>query len=203
MTEDVVAQTAATYDHIAPAYARRTAIRSPAMLDWRDGFAAALPCHATVADLGCGPAEDSAQLAAAGLRVVGVDRSAGMLAIAAGRLPARVAQGDLRRLPLSTGALDGVWCAAALLHVPRVDVPAALAEMRRVLRLRGVLGLVTAMGEVERYEEVEYAAGRQRWFVYHQAGPLRELLTAAGFELIDERERPSNRRWLQLLARAQ
>lgn len=203
MTDDPVAETTASYDEIASAYAARTATPVPALRGWLNRFAAELRPAARVADLGCGPARDGAELTARGLCVVGVDRSAGMLAVASGRLAGRVVQGDLRRLPLAAGALAGAWSAAALLHVPRTDVPAALSELRRVLRPGGVLGLITAMGESEGYEEVDYAAGRQRWFVYHDAGALRQLLAGAGFELMDAAENRANRHWLQLLARAQ
>lgn len=196
-------RTTATYDEIAPAYAERTAALQPAVRDWLDRFAASLPAAAGVADLGCGPSRDGVELVDHGLRVVAMDRSAGMLAIAAERLPGRVIAGDLRRLPLGTGTLDGAWSAAALLHVPRADVPVALAEMRRVLAPGGVLGLVTAIGDTEGYEQVEYAARRQRWFVYHEPRALRQLVAAAGFEILAAVERTANRHWLQLLAKAQ
>ncbi len=204
MTDDPTAATAATYDEIAPAYAERTKSQPQALRGWLDRFAGAMPAGGTVADLGCGPARDGARLAARGLLAVGVDRSAGMLAVAAvDGLPGRVVQGDLRRLPLRTGSVDGLWSSAALLHVPRHDVPGALAELHRVLRPGGVLGLVTALGSGERFEEVDYAAGRHRWFVYHDAGSLRRLTGQAGFTLLAESERRMNRHWLQLLARAQ
>lgn len=203
MTDDPVGRTTATYDEIAPEYAERTAAVQGGFRGWLDRFAAALPAVAAVADLGCGPARDGVELVGHGLRVVAMDRSAGMLAIAAGRLPGRVVTGDLRRLPLRTGVLDGAWSAAALLHVPRADVPVALAEMRRVLASGGVLGLITAIGDTEGYEQVEYAAERQRWFVYHEPRALRRLVAAAGFEILAAEERSANRHWLQLIARAQ
>ena len=64
----------------------------------------------------------------AGHRVVGVDRSAAMLAIAAGPLAGHVTRGDLRGLPLASASLDGIWCCASLLHVPQDQTPTVLAE---------------------------------------------------------------------------
>jgi SAM-dependent methyltransferase len=81
-----------------------------------------------VADLGCGPGSDGARFAGEGYRVVGMDLSAGMLAIAARRLDGRVTQADLRRLPLVSGRLDGIWCVAALLHVPEDDTDQCCAS---------------------------------------------------------------------------
>ena len=75
-------------------------------------------------------------------RVVGVDCAPGMLALAR---PAGVhlAVMDAMRLGLRAGAFDVAVMAFMLFHVP--DPPAALAEIKRVVRARGTLGLVTWM----------------------------------------------------------
>jgi SAM-dependent methyltransferase len=173
--------TIAAYDAIAATYDQRQD-RLPNFLgSWLERFAATVRPDGLVADLGCGPARHGQTLAGLGLQVVGVDLSAGMVAIARQRLPGRIAQGDLRHLPIATAALDGVWSAAALLHVPRTDVPAVLAEFRRVLRPGGALGLVTAAGEQEGWEPVPYVQGWQRWYVYHPPALLADLLTAPGW----------------------
>ncbi len=66
-----------------------------------------------------------------------LDRSAGMLALAADRLPGRALRADARRLPVGDGVLGGVllmW----LLHLLD-DADPVLAEAARVLRPGGVL----------------------------------------------------------------
>ncbi len=83
---------------IAGLYAARQGARDRSFPDLRAAFAARLPRVADVADLGCGPAVDGAQFAQAGHRVIGIDRSAGMLVYAARVLPGLVMQADLRRL---------------------------------------------------------------------------------------------------------
>jgi ubiquinone/menaquinone biosynthesis C-methylase UbiE len=69
--------------------------------------------------------------------VIGVDLSAGMLdrARAAGAWP--LLQADATRLPLAGGSVDVVVSRGVLHHLP--DVPAALAEWRRVLRPGGAV----------------------------------------------------------------
>jgi ubiquinone/menaquinone biosynthesis C-methylase UbiE len=69
--------------------------------------------------------------------VIGVDLSAGMLerARAAGAWP--LLQADAARLPLAAGSVDLVVSRGVLHHLP--DVPAALAEWRRVLRPGGAV----------------------------------------------------------------
>jgi SAM-dependent methyltransferase len=191
-----------TYDQIASLYAERHAGRGRSFPGLMAGFTARLPRGADIADLGCGPARDGATFAEAGYRVTGLDRSAGMLAIAAQALPGRVAQADLRSLPLTTGSLDGIWCCAALLHVPQDQTVTVLNEMRRVLRRGGHLALVTAVGHGARQETVPYAPGRQRWFFYRDPARLRDQLPAAGLQILDLSREAGSRDWFKVLARA-
>jgi len=73
-------------------------------------------------------------------RIVGVDRSFGMLALAAGT-GVDLAMMDGMRLGLRTDAFDVAVMAFVLFHVP--EPLTTLAEVRRVLRRRGALGMVT------------------------------------------------------------
>ncbi|WP_144119134.1 class I SAM-dependent methyltransferase [Catellatospora sichuanensis] len=89
-------------------------------------------------DAACGTGRHAAYLSALGHRVVGVDASAEMLAIARERLPeAEFHQAGLDRIPLPDDAVDTVVCALALAHVP--DLGQVLAEFARVLRPGGHL----------------------------------------------------------------
>ncbi len=202
MTDEATKHNQATYDRIASLYAERHAGRGRSFPGLMAGFMARLPRGADIADLGCGPARDAATFAEAGYRVTGLDRSAGMLAIAAGALPGRVAQADLRSLPLATGSLDGIWCCAALLHVPQDQTVMVLGEMRRVLRRGGHLALVTALGDGARLETVPYAPDRQRWFFYRDPARLPEQLPAAGLQVLDMTREAGSRDWVKVLARA-
>jgi ubiquinone/menaquinone biosynthesis C-methylase UbiE len=134
VTDEATRHNQAAYDQIAGLYAQRQAGSGRLCADLREAFAARLTPAATLADLGCGPAFDGASFAAAGHRVAGIDRSAGMLAAAGRVLPGNLVQADMRRLPVSSGGLDGIWCCAAVLHVPQNQTMAVLGEMRRVLR---------------------------------------------------------------------
>ena len=79
------------------------------------------------------------QGAAPQARIVGVDRSLGMVALAPHGWPLVVA--DAVALPLATGAYDVAVLAFMLFHLP--DPIAALREVRRVLRGGGTIGLST------------------------------------------------------------
>ncbi len=211
MTDETTRHNQAAYDQIAKGYARRQAGRGLAFTDLMDAFTTRLPARALVADLGCGPGHDGARIVAAGHRVIGVDRSAGMLGIAAERLAGQLAgqpsgwpsgwvlRGDLRRLPLASAGLDGIWCCASLLHVPQDQTATALAEMRRVLRPGGHLALITALGEGSGLEPVPFAPEVERWYFYRQADELTTQLSAAGLEVLSVSEEVGTRHWLKAL----
>lgn len=206
--QDVVGDTARTYDRIVESYERSNSAPAPEFLALRAGFVAALPPAGRVLDLGCGPGRDLAHFVGAGLRAVGVDASVGMVRRASGRgLPAVV--GDLRRPPAGEGVLDGIWSAASLLHVPRRQVPDTLAAWRAALRTGGRLGLTTSVGGDEGWEAVPYAPDKasydvplRRWYVHHRWPQLRGLLADAGFDVQQVGTRQSHRAWVELLARA-
>jgi 2-polyprenyl-3-methyl-5-hydroxy-6-metoxy-1,4-benzoquinol methylase len=102
---------------------------------------AAQPCRAL--DVGCGEGVFAAELARAGLSVVGVDVAAEPLRRARQRHPAL----DLRIVPaegswpLEDASFDVVWAGETIEHV--ADAAGWLSEVRRVLRSGGRLILST------------------------------------------------------------
>jgi arsenite methyltransferase len=97
-----------------------------------------------VVDVGCGPGFYVAELleeVGAGGRVVGIDASPAMLALAgrrcAGRASAGFAAADVSSLPVGGAGFDAALCVQVLEYVP--DVAAALAGMHRALRPGGRL----------------------------------------------------------------
>ncbi|MGH3150821.1 MAG: class I SAM-dependent methyltransferase, partial [Streptosporangiaceae bacterium] len=63
---------------------------------------------ARIFDVGCGTGIVTARLARPTRSVAGVDRSGGMAAVAAARLPGRITLGDGSRLPLRRESVDAV-----------------------------------------------------------------------------------------------
>jgi demethylmenaquinone methyltransferase/2-methoxy-6-polyprenyl-1,4-benzoquinol methylase len=95
-----------------------------------------------VLDLGCGTGDLSAALGRQGVRVVGLDASAGMLAAAAAREVRGVdlVRGSAFGLPFRDGAFGAVASAFVLRNLD--DLPTAFAEMSRVTRPGGRLALI-------------------------------------------------------------
>lgn len=107
---------------------------------------------AAVADLGCGPGHVAAWLAGHGAKAVGIDLSAGMVAVAGARYPqVEFRQGDLRELPAADGEFGAVAALYSIIHLASADLPRALAEIRRVLRPSGLLLLSFHVGDEIRH----------------------------------------------------
>ena len=89
-------------------------------------------------DAACGTGRFAEFLASRGHRVIGVDSSPDMLALARQRVPgAKFHLAGLDRLPLPDDSVDVIVCALALEHVASLDP--VLAEFARVLRPGGDL----------------------------------------------------------------
>jgi ubiquinone/menaquinone biosynthesis C-methylase UbiE len=202
--EDHTAANRLTYDRIAPLYLERQlqhhTTGDDLFLDLERKWLTYLPRGGRVGDLGCGPALDGERFTKIGYWVIGADLSLGMLRTAADRLSDRLVQADLRALPLASGTLAGVWCSAALLHVPDQATRLVLYEFRRVLSRSGALALITALGHGSRFETVDYADGEQRWFVYRSRGSLERMLEDGGFRIVSSEVVHGNRVWLTTLA---
>jgi ubiquinone/menaquinone biosynthesis C-methylase UbiE len=96
-------------------------------------------------DAACGTGRHSEYLAQRGHRVVGVDVTEEMLAVARQKVPsAAFHRAALDSLPVADTSVDLVVCALALSHI--ADLQRALTEFRRVLRPGGSLVISDSRG---------------------------------------------------------
>lgn len=96
-------------------------------------------------DLCCGHGNVSAALLSRGCRVVGIDFSPAMLALARARAPkATFIEADAQALPFDDAEFDAVVSNLGVCHVP--DQARALVEARRVLRPSGRFAMTVWSG---------------------------------------------------------
>lgn len=130
-------QLAASYDQVARKYEARflgelqEKARDRHLLE---AFAASV--GDVVVDVGCGPGHISAFVRQHGRTVIGVDLSFEMARLAIGRLDSSMVA-HMCSLPLSGGQVGGLLAFFSLIHLPRAELGAALAECHRVLRPGG------------------------------------------------------------------
>jgi ubiquinone/menaquinone biosynthesis C-methylase UbiE len=119
-----------------------------------------------VLELGCGTGRVSLPLARAGVNLVGIDRSAQMLARAKHHKSLQLIRGDIRALPFDVGAFPMVLAPYGILQSlirPR-DLTATLASVARVLARGGSFGidLVPDVPKWREYENRVQLRGRAR-----------------------------------------
>lgn len=182
-----IADTVAAYDRAAEAYQEALCERRP--LDALRKFAGMAGRGSRVLDPACGPVLDVRVLRDAGLHVVAGDRSEESMRI--GKLlhpKGSLARWDFRRLPFADDTFEGVWAHAALQHLPRAQIRAGLAELRRVQRSGPIfLSFREGNGDLEPIEDppagIVYATTVS-------ADELRALLLDAGYVEVEVDTRP-------------
>jgi ubiquinone/menaquinone biosynthesis C-methylase UbiE len=182
--EEYLKLTLETYDHIAIQYISTTsAIRPEPEFDmfWRE-----VSPNGMILDIGCAWGRDCKDLAQKGFSVIGIDLSLGMLRVATSYAEeASFIRADLRALPIKNAIVDGIWCCATLLHLKRHDIPHALAEFRRVLRLNAPCYIQVKQGDGEEVVGSSFSGNRPRFFTYFQVEETCNYGLAAGFRIAD------------------
>jgi uncharacterized protein len=136
-----------------------------------------------VADVGTGPGQVAARLAAGGAQVLGVDLSPAMVEEARSRFPdVEFAVGDLANLlrPRAAAGWSAITAWYAFVHLAGSELAAVVAGLARVLVPGGWLAFAVHVGdEVRRVEEL-FGAAVDLDFVLHDPTEVVEAVSAAG-----------------------
>jgi SAM-dependent methyltransferase len=110
---------------------------------------------APIADLGCGPGHVTAWLEGKGVRTVGIDLSAEMVAVGRREYPGvEFRRGDLLDLPAMDGEFGAVVALYSIIHLEPGELRRALEEIYRVLLPGGLVLVAFHIGtEVRHLDE--------------------------------------------------
>jgi SAM-dependent methyltransferase len=200
MSDDLHRHTRSAYRATADRYRARWAKADPLVAAKRH-FSTLLAPDATILDVGCGPGRDLAWFSEAGHKPIGLDPVLEMTTGCPDGVPVIV--GDVRRIPLAAGSVDGWWASASLLHLTADELPLALRELARVSRPAAVGFVAVKQGDGEELEPVEDGP-HHRYFRYWLPTALDQALEDAGFDIIAREtvDDSLNRRpWLHRIVR--
>jgi SAM-dependent methyltransferase len=197
--------TVTSYDESAESYRDHAPALSAEVTRALDAFVAGLPDGARVLEVGSGSGRDATALEARGLSVRRTDIAPGFVRLL------RADGHDADVLDPLTDDLadpgreepyDGVWASASLLHVRREDLPDVLANLAAVTRGGGALHLAVKEGDGARFSTHGSVAG-PRHFTFWREPALREVLAAAGWDVVEVSRSPGQRgeTWLDVAAR--
>lgn len=129
------------YDEIADDYAESGAA---VVLEDKIGQFIKLLSGKRVLDVACGPGHDVYYLRRQGIDCLGVDLSGRMIEIAKKAYGNNFKVMDALNLHLKKDFFDGVWCSSIFVHIEKNDLPRLMANLKKVLKEDGVIGIITA-----------------------------------------------------------
>jgi len=146
-------------------------------------FTSLLSGNGIVLDIGCGPGHDLAKIETHAKCAIGIDIALPMLRFARNISSAPVVQMDMRALGFMENSVEGIWCAASLLHLYRKEVPDTLRGFWRVLQPKGILFISVKQGTGTELIRRSKTGKLPRLFTYFTKQEIANYLQEVGFQV--------------------
>ena len=171
------------YNKIADRYlAERT--RDSEDVRLLDEFITRLPKGAKVLDAGCGAGIPISQMLSEKFEVTGVDFSEAQIELARKNVPhANFICEDMTKLDFPENTFDGICSYYAIIHIPREEHQALLANFYRMLKTSGVALLCLGAENLTDDIEENYLGTRMYWSHYDRETYLK-MLKECGFAIL-------------------
>jgi SAM-dependent methyltransferase len=201
-----------SYDSVARTYAAHLASElsgKPLDRHLLNRFAEEVRGRGLVADLGCGPGHVARYLHDQDVTMIGIDLSPQMIEEARRLNPElEFKVGDMRKLSLLDASFVGVIAFYSIVHLAPDELPAIMAELRRVLMPGGLILVAFHIGRDVVHVDELFGEPVNLDFRFYVPADVIDALRATGLVVIEQVERepypgaefPSRRCYL--LARA-
>ncbi|MFV2035577.1 MAG: class I SAM-dependent methyltransferase [Halocynthiibacter sp.] len=171
-------ETIALYDARVGDYRRLVSseVPNPKLERFIDAVITAEGAGARVLDLGCGPGNAAARMAARGLDVDAVDASGEMVRTARQVYGIAARQAQFSDI-VGKRIYAGVWASFSLLHAPRSAFSGHLAALHLALVAGGLFHIGMKTGNGENRDSIG------RFYTYYTEAELNRLVEEAGFSV--------------------
>jgi ubiquinone/menaquinone biosynthesis C-methylase UbiE len=149
-----------------------------------DDFMERLPANAHILDAGCGAGIPISQILSERFHVTGVDFSEAQVELAKKNVPgAEFLCEDMTKLTFPNNTFDGITSYYAIIHIPREEHQALLANFYRMLKPDGFALLCLGAEHLVDDVDENYLGTRMYWSHYDSETYLR-ILQECGFSII-------------------
>lgn len=139
-----------------------------------------------ICDLGCGPGQIARYLSDGGVDALGVDLSGGMIKVAQRLSPhIEFKQGNMLSLDFDDNSLGGIAAFYSIIHIPHEAISDALLEMKRVLKLGGIVLISFHIGEEIMHLDELWGEQVDMDFIYFPVEEIESYIKAAAFEHLE------------------
>ncbi len=147
-------------------------------------FVEKMPANAKVLDAGCGAGVPISQILSERFQVTGLDFSEAQIKLAKSRVPngTFICQ-DMTKLDFPDESFDGICSYYAIIHIPREEHQALLANFYRMLKTGGCALLCLGAEDLIDDIEEDYLGTRMYWSHYDTETYLK-ILKECGFSIL-------------------
>jgi len=149
-----------------------------------DGLIERLPANARVLDAGCGAGIPISQILSERFHVTGVDFAEAQVELARKNVPAaEFLCADMTKLDFSDETFEGITSYYAIIHIPREEHQALLANFHRMLKPNGLALL--CLGAEHLIDDIdENYLGTRMYWSHYDAETYLKFLRDCGFEIL-------------------
>jgi ubiquinone/menaquinone biosynthesis C-methylase UbiE len=192
-TDEKFEQAIKTYNKIAKIYAKYTKDK---LMQFQLSRFESLLKGKKILDAGSGSGRDVEYFLEDGFDVTGIDISQGQIKEAKKRVPkGKFLKQDFRKTKFKDNSLDGIWCMAGFVHLPKIEIKKALNEFKRIMNKNGILYLSLKKGKGSKIIKQKKYDNEPLIYYYYEKLEIEKLIHDLDLEIISSEE---NDIWIEL-----